>query len=151
MLVRVRLCRNPKAIKVKPFVARLVCNAEPDSCLEFLRPITQVRAKNGIPIKAEYDLSDQIPYVVRTDESSHQNPRYTYRLVILDGQELKTIASIEFVRDYPTNISPPELKNFYSQYRKPVAALWAFWRFLSSQGGVDNEGKDLEISTLKHT
>jgi hypothetical protein len=129
MLVRIKLSENPKAVAVKPFVARLVYDAEPDNCLEFQTPITKVVGRNGVVIKAEYDLHVGVPYVIRVDCSSHRNKRYAYRLVVFDGQELKTLASIEFVNS-SVSIAPEQLKLYYAQCRKPITALWAFWRSL---------------------
>jgi hypothetical protein len=129
MLVKVRLSENPKAVMMKPFVARLIFDADPDKCLEFLRPITCTCGRNGILLNAEYDFDVGVPYIVRADWSSHRNKRYAYMLVVFDGQELKTLASIEFVNS-SVSIAPDQLKLYYAQYRKPVAALWAFWRSL---------------------
>jgi hypothetical protein len=130
-LVKIQLVWNPKAIAIKPFVAKLLADKEsPDECLEFERAAVPKFAKNGVLIEGEYELQIGVPYIVRVDWSSHRNRRYSYNLVILDGQELKTLASIDIVNNSPS-FKPNDLKFFYARYRNPIATLWAYWRSLS--------------------
>jgi hypothetical protein len=136
-LVKIELVRNPKAIATKPFVARLLADKEsPDECLEFEKAAIPKFAKNGVLIEGEYELQIGVPYVVRVDWSSHRNARYSYDLIIFDGQELRTLASIDFDNRSPS-FKPSDLKFFYAKYRNPIAALWAYWRSLSQANGGD--------------
>jgi hypothetical protein len=128
-LVRIELVRNPKAIAAKPFVARLCDDRSPDNCLEFLKPAIPKFAKSGVLEAGEYELEIGVPYIVRVDWSSHRNARYSYDLVIFDGQELKTLASIDIINRSPS-FKPNDLKFFYARHRSPIAALWAYWRSL---------------------
>jgi hypothetical protein len=129
-LVKIELVKNPKAITAKPFVAKLCDDRPPDSCLEFLKAVVPKFAKNSILEAGEYQLEIGVPYIVRVDWSSHRNARYSYDLIIFDGQEMKTLASIDFVNRSPS-FKPNDLKFFYAKYLNPIAALWAYWRSLN--------------------
>jgi hypothetical protein len=147
-LVKIELVRNPKAIAVKPFVAKLLPHQKPDECLEFLRAAIPKYAKNGVLVEGEYELEIGAPYVIRTDWSSHLNSRFSYDLVVFDGQELQTIASIDIVNRSPS-FKPSSLKFLYAQYRNPVAALWAYWSSLQEAKEVSEECMNEDTTTPK--
>jgi hypothetical protein len=138
-LVKIELVRNPKAIAVKPFVARLLPHQKPDECLEFLRAAIPKYAKNGVLVEGEYELEIGAPYV---------NSRFSYDLVVFDGQELKTVASIVIVNRSPS-FKPSSLKLLYARYRNPVAALWAYWSSLQEAKEVSEECMNEDTTTPK--
>jgi hypothetical protein len=128
MLVKVNLVCNPKAARVRGFVARLYPDRDPENSLDFLKAAIPRFSKNGMLVGGEFDLEVGVPYIIRSDDSSHRNSRQRYDLVVLkeDGR-LETVASIFYDNNTPS-FDPPELKYHYAQHRKPIRALWSYWQ-----------------------
>ena len=133
MLVKVNLVYNPKAARVKGFVARLYPDRDPEDSLDFLKAAIPQFSKNGVLVAGEFDLEVGVPYIIRSDDSSHRNSRQRYDLVVLreDGK-LETVASIFYDNNTPS-FNPPEVKYHYARHGKPIQALWSYWqeKFLS--------------------
>ena len=84
----IRLVRNHKAMRTKPWVARVDLEK---SELEFLKATEYV----GTYIRV-YEFENNNFYIICSDNSSHKNKHVTYTLYFAKDNELKEIASIEF-------------------------------------------------------
>ncbi len=91
----VSLVTNAKAARMKGWVAKVDIEK---GDIEFLRPIEEERAKNGMLVGGTYDFEEGNFYIIASDDSSHRNPVQMYQLVICENYELHEIANITFTR-----------------------------------------------------
>ena len=133
MLIRIEFVRNPKAVRVKGFIAKLLPDNPADQCLEFCRARVPRYAKNGVLVGGEYELEEGVPYIVRRDDSSWKNSRQEYQLVVVQDGKLECIAWINYDNGTPS-FSSKQVKECYVRTGKPIAALVEFWKEVSSNG-----------------
>ncbi|RLI20477.1 hypothetical protein DRO54_06225 [Candidatus Bathyarchaeota archaeon] len=84
------LVRNPKALRTKPWVARVDLERED---IEFLKPVEYKSTYTRI-----YEFDNGEFYIVCSDESSHKNKHVEYTLYMGANNELVKIASVTFTR-----------------------------------------------------
>ena len=106
-LVEIRLVSNIKAMRTKPFVARL----RKDGSLEFLRA-TIPWFDRGVFIGGKYLLAEGDLVISRCDFSTHKHETIVYYLDKVENGKLKTLAKIT-VADGTPHFEPRELENVY--------------------------------------
>ena len=108
-LVEIWLVENPKAMRKRPFVARVKDNGE----LEFLRAAVP-RFEKGTLVGGKYVVREGDMLIVRSDSSTHRHEYTVYELCTVKGGKLETIARI-LIKDGTPEFEPPELEKVYAE------------------------------------
>ena len=90
---KIELVKNPKAMRTKPWVARVNLDS---SEIEFLKPVEYKSEYTRV-----YEFENSNFYIVCSDYSSHKNKRVYYTLYLAADNKLLEIASIAFTA-YPS-------------------------------------------------
>ena len=153
MEVELELVRNSKAARIKPWVAKIILER---GDIEFLRPIEEVRAKNGILVSGTFEFENDNFYIIASDNSSHKNPEQIYSLVLCENDKIKEIASIVFTRGKSFGGESDEvvqkLKEIYKRQengRKVINSLIKLAQWYASKHNIQHDKKQLILEEVQ--
>jgi len=141
--MKMPLFRNPKAIRVVPFIARV--NIEVGS-LSYLNPKTIY--ENGFYV-ADVELSDNNFYLICQDFSSHKHPRVILSLIYVENSKCKTLLEVEGGKVRGENKAVELYKHYRKRYDEIESIIKvAQWYRMEHGMGLSEENLIEELKVL---